>query len=208
MLGKTHMAVGIAAALAITRPTTLAEIVLGVGIGGLGAVISDIDVGTSESHRDADKIIAMATITMIGIGVLDYFFHLGIWNRMKNNRAVYQMVIAGLVFIGICVYGKEKPHRSFMHSFLAMGMLSAVIAVIYPPAVIYFVVGFLSHLALDLFNYKRVRLFYPVKKGICFRMFHAHGMANEIAFITGVIVAALEAAILVWQNLSEIFHVF
>lgn len=208
MLGKTHMAVGIAAALAITRPTTLAEIVLGVGIGGLGAVISDIDVGTSESHRDADKIIAMATITMIGIGVLDYFFHLGIWNRMKNNRAVYQMVIAGLVFIGICAYGKEKPHRSFMHSFLAMGMLSAVIAVIYPPAVIYFVVGFLSHLALDLFNYKRVRLFYPVKKGICFRMFHAHGMANEIAFITGVIVAALEAAILVWQNLSEIFHVF
>lgn len=208
MLGKTHMAVGIAAALAITRPTTLAEIVLGVGIGGLGAVISDIDVGTSESHRDADKIIAMATITMIGIGVLDYFFHLGIWNRMKNNRAVYQMVIAGLVFIGICVYGKEKPHRSFMHSFLAMGMLSAVIAVIYPPAVIYFVVGFLSHLALDLFNYKRVRLFYPVKKGICFRMFHAHGMANEIAFITGVIVAALEAAMLVWQNLSEIFHVF
>lgn len=208
MLGKTHMAVGIAAALAITRPTTLAEIVLGVGIGGLGAVISDIDVGTSESHRDADKIIAMATITMIGIGVLDYFFHLGIWNRMKNNRAVYQMVIAGLVFIGICAYGKEKPHRSFMHSFLAMGMLSAVIAVIYPPAVIYFVVGFLSHLALDLFNYKRVRLFYPVKKGICFRLFHAHGMANEIAFITGVIVAALEAAILVWQNLSEIFHVF
>lgn len=208
MLGKTHMAVGIASALAITRPTTLAEIVLGVGIGGLGAVISDIDVGTSESHRDADKIIAMATITMIGIGVLDHFFHLGIWNRMKSNRAVYQMVIAGLVFIGICAYGKEKPHRSFMHSFLAMGMLSAVIAVIYPPAVIYFVVGFLSHLVLDLFNYKRVRLFYPVKKGICFRMFHAHGMANEIAFITGVIVAASEAAILVWQNLGETFHIF
>ncbi len=208
MLGKTHMAVGIASALAVTRPTTLAEIVLGVGIGGLGAVISDIDVGTSESHRDADKIIAIATITMIGIGVLDHFFRLGIWNRMKNYRAVYQMVIAGLVFIGICAYGKEKPHRSFMHSFLAMGMLSAVIAVIYPPAVIYFVVGFLSHLALDLFNYKKVRLFYPVKKGICFRMFHAHGMANDIAFITGVIVAASEAAILVWQNLSETFHVF
>lgn len=200
MLGKTHMAVGIAATLAITRPTTLAEIVLGVGIGGLGAVISDIDVGTSESHRDADKIIAMATITMIGIGVLDHFYHLGIWNRIKSNRTVHQMVIAGLVFMGVCAYGKEQPHRSFMHSLLAMGMLSAVIAVIYPGAVIYFAVGFLSHLALDIFNYKKVRLFYPAKKGICFRMFHAHGMANDIAFITGVIVAVAEAAMLIWQN--------
>lgn len=194
MLGKTHMAVGIAAALAVTRPTTLAEIVLGVGIGGLGAVISDIDVGTSESHRDADKIIAMATITMLGIGILDHFFDLGIWNRIQSNGSVYQTVLAALGFIGICAYGKEQPHRSFMHSFLALGMLSAVIAVIYPGAVIYFVVGFLSHLALDLFNYKKVRLFYPAQKGICFRIFHAHGMANDIAFITGVIVAAAECA--------------
>lgn len=201
MLGKTHMAVGVAAALAITRPTTLAEIVLGVGIGGMGAVISDIDVGTSESHKDADKIIVMATITMIGIGVLDYFFQLGIWNRIKSNRTVYQMVIAVLVFIGICAYGKEQPHRSFMHSFLALGMLSALIAVIYYKAMIYFIVGFLSHLTLDIFNYKKVRLFYPVKKGICFRMFHAHGIANDIMFITGAIVAVAEVATLIWQNL-------
>ncbi len=201
MLGKTHMAVGIAATLAFTRPTTPTEIVLSIGIGGVGAVISDIDVDTSESHRDADKIIAMATIIMIGIGVLDYFFHLGIWDKMKSNKTVYQVVIAGFAFIGICIYGKEQPHRSFMHSFLAMGMLSAVIAVIYPGAVIYFAVGFLSHLALDIFNYKKVRLFYPAKKGICFRMFHAYGMANDIAFITGVIVALAEAAVFVWKNL-------
>lgn len=200
MLGKTHMTVGIAATLAITRPASLAELVLAAGIGGVGAVISDIDVGTSESHKDANKIIAMATITMIGIGALDYYFQLGIWNRIKSNRTVYQMLIAAFVFLGICVYGKEQPHRSFMHSFLAMLLLSGVIAVIYPGAVIYFAIGFLSHLTLDIFNYKKVRLCYPSKKGICFRMFHAHGMANDIAFITGVIVAVAEVILLVWQK--------
>ena len=62
MLGKTHMAVGVAATLALTNPTTITELVLGSGIGALGAVISDIDVGTSESHKEADKIIAIVTI--------------------------------------------------------------------------------------------------------------------------------------------------
>ncbi len=194
------MAAGIAATVAISRPATLAELVLAVGVGGVGAVISDIDIGSSESHKDADKVIAMTTITMIGIGVLDYFFALGIWNKMTSNRTVYQMLIAMLAFIGICVYGKEQPHRSFMHSFLAMILLSAIIAVIYPGAVIYFVIGFLSHLVLDIFNYKKVRLFYPLKKGICFRIFHARGMANDIIFIIGVIVAVTEVILLVWQK--------
>lgn len=194
------MAAGIAATVAISRPATLAELVLAVGVGGVGAVISDIDIGSSESHKDADKVIAMTTITMIGIGVLDYFFSLGIWNKMTSNRTVYQMLIAMLAFIGICVYGKEQPHRSFMHSFLAMILLSAIIAVIYPGAVIYFVIGFLSHLVLDIFNYKKVRLFYPLKKGICFRIFHARGMANDIIFIIGVIVAVTEVILLVWQK--------
>lgn len=195
MLGKTHMAVGVAAALAVLHPKTLAELVFVSGISGLGAVISDIDVGTSESHKEADKIITLAVIIMIGIGVLDYYWKLGIWNQVKSNHSIYQMVVAGIVFVGICTYGKEKPHRSFMHSFLAMGILAAVIWVIYPMAASWFVIGFLSHLALDILNYKKVQLFYPEKKGVCLRWFHAQGMANDIAFITGILVIAAEAVL-------------
>lgn len=207
MLGKTHMAVGIAAALALTTQASLPELVLATGVGAVGAVISDIDVGTSESHKEANKIIAMVTITMVGIGVLDQYVQLGIWDRIKSNREVYQLIIAGLIFIAICMYGKEQPHRSFMHSFLALGLLSGVIGVIYLPAVKYFSIGFLSHLILDMFNYKKVRLFYPIKKGVCFRLFHAQGMANDIAFITGVIVAVVEAMMKIWNNPQWIFFV-
>lgn len=207
MLGKTHMAVGIGVTLAITRPTTLPELVLGAGMGALGAVISDIDVGTSKSHKEADKIVVLAAAIIIGIIALDYFFHLGIWDRIKGNRAIYQIVIASLFFVGICAYGKEQPHRSFMHSFLALGLLSITMAAIFPSIVKYFVIGFLSHLGLDLFNYKKVRLFYPLEKGICFRWFHAHGIANDIAFATGVVVAVVETVLLLWKQIGS-FSVF
>ena len=155
MLGKTHMAVGVAASLIVTNPTTITELILGSGIGIVGSVISDIDVGTSESHREADKIIAMVTFIMIAIGVLDFFWGLGIWDRIKQNGVLYPKVIALLVFVGICAYGRQQPHRSFMHSFLALGLLSAAMLFIYEPVVKYFVIGYISHIALDVFNYKK-----------------------------------------------------
>ena len=73
MLGKTHMAVGIAATLAITQPSGVSELVLAVGAGSLGALISDIDVGTSNSHRDADKITALSVVVVLAVFAMDYF---------------------------------------------------------------------------------------------------------------------------------------
>lgn len=49
-MGKIHMAVGIAAILAVMQPECLLEFVLAAGGGTLGAVISDIDVGSSGGY--------------------------------------------------------------------------------------------------------------------------------------------------------------
>ena len=57
MLGKTHMAVGVAASLLLLQPRTLPELILGAGAAAVGSVISDINCGTSESSRRADQII-------------------------------------------------------------------------------------------------------------------------------------------------------
>ena len=46
MLGKTHMAVGVASSLLLLPPSNIQELVLGTGAAAVGAVISDIDVGT------------------------------------------------------------------------------------------------------------------------------------------------------------------
>lgn len=198
MLGKTHMAVGIAATLAITQPSGVSELVLAVGAGSLGALISDIDVGTSNSHRDADKITALSVVVVLAVFAMDYFCNTQIIERIIGSSGYLRIIAGLLLFIGICVFGKEQPHRSFMHSFLALILLSFALGLIWEKAVIYFAVGFLSHLATDIFNKKKVRLLYPLKGGVSLGLFHAYGLANDIFFAVGSIVAVIEVIICVF----------
>lgn len=198
MLGKTHMAVGIAATLAITQPSGVSELVLAVGAGSLGALISDIDVGTSNSHRDADKITALSVVVVLAVFALDYFCNTQIIERIIGSSGYLRIIAGLLLFIGICAFGKEQPHRSFMHSFLALILLSFALGLIWEKAVIYFAVGFLSHLATDIFNKKKVRLLYPMKGGVSLGLFHAYGLANDIFFAIGSIVAIIEVIICIF----------
>lgn len=197
MLGKTHMVVGIAATMAVTQPKNAPELVLAVGGGAFGALISDIDVGTSESHRDADKIVMLSVVVLLAAFALDHFFHAGIIDRVVRGSG-YGRIIAGVsLFICICAFGKEQPHRSFMHSFLALALLCAAIGLIWEGAVVYFAVGFLSHLATDVWNKKKVRLLYPLKGGVSLGLFHAYGLANQIFFMVGSAMVVLEIGLFV-----------
>ena len=47
-------------------------------------------------------------------------------------------------------------------------------------------VGYLSHLTLDLLNKSPEGLFYPLKRGICFKICYAEGMGNELLFSVGL----------------------
>lgn len=202
MLGKTHMAVGIAATMAVTQPATVPELILAVGGGSLGALISDIDVGTSESHRDADKITILSVVVVAAVLALDYFFQAGIMNKVIGNSGYGRMIAGVLLFIGICAFGKEQPHRSFMHSLLALALLCFAIGLVWETAVVFFATGFLSHLLTDIFNKKKVRLLYPLKCGAALGLFHASGLANQLFFGVGSAVAVLEIVIFA----GRIFH--
>lgn len=192
MLGKTHFVVGVATVMTVTQPERVSELILAVGIGGLGALISDIDAGTSESHHEADKITMLSVIVVLGILALDYFFHAGIMERIVENSGYMSVTMGILLFVGICAFGKEQPHRSFMHSFLALMLFSLAISLIWKKAVCYFVVGFLSHLVIDIFNKKKVRLLYPLKGGISLGLFRAYGLVNGIFFLVGSAAMVLE----------------
>ena len=192
------MAVGIAATLAITQPSGVSELVLAVGAGSLGALIRDIDVGTSNSHRDADKITALSVVVVLAVFAMDYFCNTQIIERIIGSSGYLRIIAGLLLFIGICAFGKEQPHRSFMHSFLALILLSFALGLIWEKAVIYFAIGFLSHLATDIFNKKKVRLLYPMKGGVSLGLFHAYGLANDIFFAIGSIVAIIEVIICIF----------
>ena len=51
MLGKTHLVVGTAVTMTVMQPQSFSELLIGLGTSVIGAVISDIDVGTSKSSK-------------------------------------------------------------------------------------------------------------------------------------------------------------
>lgn len=203
MLGKTHLAVGIATTMVIMRPTFLPELVVGLGAASVGAVISDIDVGTTEAHKDADVITAMAVASIVAVGLLEKFFNLGITNRIMADSNMFRIVAGILVFIGVCAVGKQMPHRSMMHSILALVLLSVCIYAVFPMAAPYFAIAFASHLVTDLFNFKKVMLLYPIKGGICLKLFHAKGIGNTVLFLAGSAIAAIEVLILLMRIIAN-----
>ncbi len=192
MLGKTHMAVGIAATLAVTQPHTIPDIVLAAGVGAVGALIPDIDVGTSESHKDADRVTLLAVGVVIAVFIADYFFGMGIREKIMENSSMTRIVIGCIIFIGACAFGKEQPHRSFMHSFLALIILSFAMGLVWTRIVPYFAIGFLSHLATDIFNRRKVRLLYPLPGGFSLQLFSSHGIANTLFFVIGSVISVVE----------------
>lgn len=146
---KNTFFIGTAAALAVLQPQTVPALVAGAGAAAIGGLISDIDVGTSQAHRDADKIIT-ATVAVAVLTILaEYKLNLGIYRRLTSDSSVLRLLTGTAAFLLICAYGKQQPHRSFMHSFAALALLTACVDIIYPDASAYFAVGFLSHLVLD-----------------------------------------------------------
>ena len=123
MLGKTHMMVGIAVTLAITHPDTLSGFVTAAGIGAIGALISDIDVGTSSSHRDANRVIFLTIAVAVIFLAVDYFGKFGLVQTILQDSSIVRILLGIALFLVVCAFGKETPHRSFMHSFTALAAL-------------------------------------------------------------------------------------
>ena len=145
MLGRTHFFIGISAALAVMQPSSMSTLVAGAGAAAIGGMISDIDSGTSQAHKEADKIMTAAIAITAVIIFADCKFHVGIYERLMRNSSIARLLIGAMAFIIICTYGSGQPHRSFMHSFLSMFMLTACMDVIYPDAS----QGLINHLLLS-----------------------------------------------------------
>mgnify|MGYP002767839099 CR=1 FL=1 len=125
MMGKTHIAVGIAAAYLITQPQTAPEFIIATVGGSIGGVMADIDVKIDTSNKYAAKasmdalygeILAIA----ISVGALagDYFTGGNILQGAVANLT--RFIIGAVLFIVLTIIspllGKEantgtKPIR-------------------------------------------------------------------------------------------------
>lgn len=188
MLGKTHLAVGIATALAISQPHT-ARVCFAAIIGGaVGGVLPDVDTMRTDGKLGAPQTQAFAAAVTASLLLLDSILGTGLWKGLvgRDNQT---MLIGGGLFIALWIWGYFSDHRSFTHSILAMCLFAGAVNIIYPPFSVAFLVGYGSHLLLDLLNRRPLRVLYPLDSGMCFGLCYSNKTANTIFLYAGCLAA-------------------
>lgn len=201
LTGKTHLAVGTASALCMTYPSDFKELALCIIVSSVGSVVCDVDVKSSDSRRDLNRITAITVILGIAVLFAEYKFDLGITKNFSRESDMFRLVLGFISFIAVCTFGKYQPHRSFMHSIPALAILTGIVYFMYPALAPYFFIAMFSHIFIDLFNKKKVKLIYPLKKGFCFKLCPADGKANDVLFLIG-------SALSVFFLILAILHIF
>lgn len=184
MLAKTHLALGYSSCLLLARPSSPAGLITCIGISTIFSVISDVDATTSESKKNLKKVTAAAAAGILLIFAGDYYLGTNISDYLRNSTYLLRYIISFLFLLIVCIFGEHQPHRSFMHSFAGMAALCAGVYVIIPSGTVYALISMLSHIAADLLNKKKIRLFYPLKSGsFCLNLCSSDGAANMLIFI-------------------------
>lgn len=200
MLGKTHITTGIASALMITQPNTVPE-VIGTMLGGaIGGWIVDIDIKDREIDREKVYNCIIDALFIGAFIIADYLIGNGMCKYVQDNWGVKVwgalMAIAILMLIGF-----NTRHRTFTHSLIGMVLFGISTWLFCEPITISFLIGYMSHLILDLFNKKGLQLFFPLKWKFCLKICHADKRANRIIFWIALALDVIVGAMLFSNSL-------
>ena len=186
MMGRTHFAIGLATSLAVMQPKSIGECMAAIFAGALGGVTADNDT-LNQSNSLSAQLLALKTA--LGILLIDYFFKLGICESIMANQTT--ALIGLIAFLVLWFIGFFSDHRTFTHSFLAMILYSLAIGLIYEPFTLGFMVAYLSHLALDILNRKKMPLLYPLDFGVCLKLCYADSKFDNFLMYVGYIATAV-----------------
>ena len=178
MMSKTHLMVGVGTALVATLPVGPKLCCIATIGGLLGGIVPDNDILDNDYTGDAMLGQVLAGSIIAAILFLDKIFKFGICNELLS-RSLINLIFSLVLFIGMYVFGFFQEHRKFTH------------LCIYPPLVKPFMIGYLSHIIIDLFNKKKVQIFFPFKVGICFGLCYANKLGNKILMYCGLVVSSL-----------------
>lgn len=165
----------------------------------IGSVISDIDVSTSKSRKELNKILVISVTAICICVLLESILHIGILDMIQNQSNITRILLGFMMMLLICCFGVNTPHRTFTHSLVGVIALTGTVFVMLPEATIPFAISMLSHIFLDFFNTKKVQFFYPLKKPrICFKLCKASSPANRIIFVISTIIVVIEIILFIW----------
>ena len=182
MMSKTHISVGIAAALAVApaTPEGLAYALMG---GALGSVICDIDRNSENPSRDNRQGWGIA-----GTIFFSSFLHETV-RDWKTFGAMYlldrpdRLICIALLLI-LFLFAIHGSHRGFSHSLLMLAGSAIPIFFLSRKTCLFYIIAFLTHILLDLMNKRPVKVFYPAK-GFCMDLCYCDGLMNRILLFAG-----------------------
>ena len=189
-MSKTHIAVGVASALVIAQ-TGSAESCVAAMIGGsIGGIIADCDITPSRAHKDAliGRIVVIA-VSVVSLAI-DYWYGVGVCDYLVGSLGVW-LIVGIVLFAALRFVGGHTDHRSFTHSLVGMAAFCGSFYLICEPLLPYFVIGYASHLVLDITNKQGIQLFWPFKANASLGLCRAKGVSNSVVLVLGIAVAAL-----------------
>lgn len=187
MQGKTHAAIGVATALLIMQPKTINELALGTGVAIIGSLLPDVDTSRSKAARAVSKLVLA-----IGVGLVAFLCfgkYIKLDNTMIGSDNIGNIIGGACILLGVSIIGYFQPHRGFMHSLVALMLTSIGVEIMAPQLLVYYVIGFASHLVLDVTNYKGEQLLWPIQAPISLKLCKSDGVANTILCVIGTMLS-------------------
>ena len=184
MMSKTHLAIGLSAALAVAPPTVEGMCYALMG-GAIGSLICDIDRASKNPTADFKQGWIIAC-TVFSVGFLHESNEL--WQKFKLEYIFsnpQHLICLGVLLILFLIAALGK-HRGFSHSLLFFALSTTAVFLISRQTSLFYGIGFLTHLLLDLMNKKPVQIFFPAK-GFCLKLCYADGIVNQILMYGGFV---------------------
>ena len=196
MTGRTHLAVGAAAAMLAVGPdapvTTLA---LAAACGATGATLPDLDV-RDTAHPWRERLTRTgAAALLVGALVLDAVNGASL-ARAVVARGAGALALGAVGLVALACAARLSSHRSFSHSLLALVGFAAASWLVCPPLAPYVALGFATHLVLDALTYRGLRLFWPARSGLSARLCHTGGVVDACLLAAAVVTAVA----VLWQS--------
>ena len=189
-MSGTHIAVGVAFALAIAQTGSVESCAFALVGGAVGSVMSDTDTKSSKHYKDARNGRIVAALIVAAASLADVFYGVGVWDYLFAH--VDAALLVGVAsFAAVSFIGARSRHRTFTHSLLGLALWSATLQLLCSALAPFFAVAFVSHLVLDLLNSKPIQLLYPWKRGFCLSLCRADGAVNSALLVGGIAMSAL-----------------
>lgn len=175
MRGKTHLACGCATALTLLGVNNVPTVIAGMTLATIGSIMPDIDIKNSTARKELKSTVFIAG----ALGVVAPFLSKMIDIDKINLTSALHLSKGAIPGLGLLILyillGINSEHRGFTHTIEGLAISSFAVWLITPTFYPWYIAAYVSHIAIDLLNKKKLKLSMLAKRGFCLNLCTATG---------------------------------